>query len=173
MIRRCSVEDEESIFRIVNQAAKAYKGVIPDDRYKEPYMPREELREEMGKMTFYGYEQEEGLIGVMGLQPIDEEITLIRHAYVLPSHQRRGIGGKLLNYLVRFSSPKRFLAGTWRDAWWAIRFYQKHGFRLLTDKDELLRKYWDIPQRQIETSVVLGIARMAVAKFVFYLTLIV
>ena len=159
MIRRCCVEDEEKIFRIINQAAKAYEGVIPKDRYKEPYMPREELREEMGKMTFYGYEQEGELVGAMGLQPIDEEITLIRHAYVLPSHQRRGIGGKLLNYLVRLSSSKRFLAGTWRDAWWAIRFYRKHGFKLLPNKDELLRKYWSIPERQIETSVVLGMGR--------------
>jgi len=151
------MEDEEPIFLIVNQAAKAYKGVIPGDRYKEPYMSWEELREELKEITFYGYKQDGELVGVMGFQPIDEEVTLIRHAYVLPSHQRRGIGGELLNHLVRLSSSKRLLVGTWRDAWWATHFYQKHGFRLLTTKkDELLRKYWDIPQRQIETSVVLG-----------------
>lgn len=159
MIRRCGKGDEENIFRIINQAAKAYEGVIPEDRYKEPYMPRGELREAIGKIIFYGYEQDGELVGVMGFQPIDEEVTLIRHAYVLPSHQRRGIGGKLLNHLVSFSSSKRLLVGTWRDAWWAIKFYQKHGFRFLPNKNELLMEHWDIPQRQVETSVVLGVDR--------------
>lgn len=151
--------DEEHIFLIVNRAAKAYKDAIPGDRYKEPYMPREKLREEMGTITFYGYELDGELVGVIGFQPVDEEVTLIRHAYVLPNHQRRGIGGELLNHLVRLSSSRRLLVGTWRDVGWAIRFYQKHGFRLLPNKDELLRKYWNIPQRQIETSVVLGMER--------------
>jgi len=160
MIRRCSKEDEGNIFRIVNQAAKAYEGVISEDRYKEPYMPWEELREEMGKIIFFGYELDGKLVGVMGFQPIDEEVTLIRHAYVLPSHQGRGIGGKLLNHLVKLTSSRRLLVGTWRDAWWAIRFYQKHGFKLLPNKNELLREYWEIPQRQVETSVVLGMERI-------------
>jgi len=160
MIRRCSKEDEWNIFRIVNQAAKAYEGVISEDRYKEPYMPWEELREEMGKIIFFGYELDGKLVGVMGFQPIDEEVTLIRHAYVLPSHQGRGIGGKLLNHLVKLTSSRRLLVGTWRDAWWAIRFYQKHGFKLLPNKNELLREYWEIPQRQVETSVVLGMERI-------------
>ncbi len=159
MIRRCDEKDEPSILHIINQAAQAYEDVIPQDRYKEPYMSREELREEMGKIIFYGYEQNEELVGVMGFQPIDEEVTLIRHAYVLPDYQRGGVGGELLNHLVGLSSSEQLLVGTWRDAWWAIRFYQKHGFTLLPNKDELLGKYWSIPQRQVETSVVLGMRR--------------
>lgn len=158
-IRRCSPNDEDRILYIINQAAKAYRGVIPDDRYKEPYMSREELRRETGEMTFFGYEQNGKLVGVMGFQSIDEETTLIRHAYVLPSHQRKGIGGKLLNHLKNLSSAKLLLVGTWADAWWAIRFYQKNGFQILPNGEELLRRYWNIPERQVKTSVVLGMRK--------------
>lgn len=158
-IRRCSPEDEDRMLYIINQAAKAYRGVIPEDRYKEPYMSREELHREIGKMTFFGYEQNGELVGIMGFQPMDKETTLIRHAYVLPSHQRKGIGERLLNHLKKLSSASRLLVGTWEDVWWAIRFYQKNGFQLLPNKEELLRKYWDIPERQIQTSLVLGMRK--------------
>jgi len=158
-IRRCSPEDEDRILYIINQAAKAYRGVIPADRYKEPYMSREELHREIEKMIFFGYEQDGELVGIAGFQPMDKETTLIRHAYVLPSHQRKGIGGRLLNHLKKLSSAERLLVGTWEDAWWAIRFYQKNGFQLLPNKDDLLRGYWDIPERQIRTSVVLGMGK--------------
>ncbi len=144
---------------IVNQAAKAYRGVIPEDRYKEPYMPSEELHREIKKMNFFGYEQNGELVGIIGFQPMDKETTLIRHTYVLPSHQRKGIGGRLLVHLKKLSSTKRLLVGTWEDASWAIRFYQKNGFQLLPDSEKWLKKYWDIPERQIQTSVVLGLRK--------------
>ena len=156
LIRKCDSKDETRILYIINKAAKIYKGAIPEERYHEPYMPIEELRREMGKMTFYGYEDGGQLIGVMGFQPF-REVALIRHAYVLPEHQRRGVGGKLLKYLRQRTSNPTLLVGTWKNAEWAIRFYEKHGFRLLQNKEELLRKYWDISQCQVETSVVLGI----------------
>jgi GNAT superfamily N-acetyltransferase len=107
-------------------------------------------------MTFFGWEESRRLVGVMGFQPL-EDVTLIRHAYVLPDYQGRGLGSKLLEHLKTLTTTPRLLVGTWSDASWAIEFYEKHGFRLLADKDELLRAYWDIPERQIETSVVLGI----------------
>ena len=129
--------------------------MIPEDCYHEPYMSRGELRREMNAMTFYGYEKENELVGVMGIQPLGD-VTLIRHSYVLPEHQRRGIGSMLLDHLKQMAPTNRLLVGTWKDAKWAIRFYEKHGFQLLPDKDRLLRKYWNIPERQVETSVVLG-----------------
>jgi len=156
MIRELSAEDEPAIYDVINQAAKAYQGVIPDDRYHEPYMPREELRHEMKNMAFFGWEEEGTLVGVMGFQPV-AEVTLIRHAYVLPDYQKKGIGARLLNHLMQMTESKQLLVGTWADATWAIDFYRKHGFTFMPDKDELLRRYWDIPQRQVETSVVLGI----------------
>jgi GNAT superfamily N-acetyltransferase len=155
MIRRCKLADMDSIYRVINDGALAYKGVIPWDCWHEPYMPTSELMREMKKMTFFGWEEKGRLLGVMGFQPI-EDVTLIRHAYVLRDQQRRGIGSSLLSY-VRGLSKTRLLVGTWSDAIWAIQFYEKHGFRLLPDKDELLRRYWNISQRQIETSVVLGL----------------
>ena len=155
MIRRCDQKDEQAIFQIINESAKAYKGVIPADRYREPYMPLDELRKEMSEMTFFGYEEGGGLLGVAGFQPV-REVTLVRHTYVLPKHQRKGIGGRLLSHIKQRTATQRILVGTWKDATWAIRFYEKHGFRLLRNKDELLRKYWRIPERQIELSVVLG-----------------
>jgi len=155
MIRKCGLEDIERIYFIINDAAKAYKGVIPSDRYHEPYMSMEELRQEMGRMAFYGWEEEGELVGVMGFQPV-KDVTLIRHAYVLTDWQRKGIGSRLLDHLKGLATTPRLLVGTWADAHWAIEFYEKHGFCLLPNKDELLRTYWDIPERQIETSVVLG-----------------
>ncbi len=107
-------------------------------------------------MTFFGWEVNGELVGIMGLEPI-RDVTLIRHAYVLPEWQRQGISSKLLGYLKGLVTTPRLLVGTWADAWWAIDFYQKHGFSLLSNKDKLLETYWDIPQRQIETSVVLGV----------------
>lgn len=156
MIRTCGPEDFEAIYHIINEAARAYKGVIPADRWHEPYMPRDELRAEMERMTFFGWEEESELVGVMGFQPV-RDVTLIRHAYVLPEHQGRGIGSKLLTHLKGLATTPRLLVGTWADATWAIHFYERHGFRLEPNKDELLRTYWDIPERQIETSVVLGL----------------
>jgi len=156
LIRRCGQKDEEIIFNIINESAKAYEGVIPGDRYHEPYMPLEELRKEMGEMAFFGYEEEGKLLGVAGFQPV-KDVALVRHLYVLPEHQRRGIGAKLLNHIKRIATTQQLLVGTWEAATWAIRFYEKHGFRLLPNKDKLLRKYWEIPERQIELSVVLGI----------------
>jgi GNAT superfamily N-acetyltransferase len=155
MIRKCKTTDREVIHRIINDAALAYKGVIPWDCWHEPYMSPAELMTEIREMTFFGWEEKEKLLGVMGFQPV-KDVTLIRHAYVLPEHQRRGIGSSLLSY-AKDLAKTRFLVGTWSDATWAIRFYEKHGFRLLPNKEELLRKYWNIPLRQIEASVVLGL----------------
>jgi N-acetylglutamate synthase-like GNAT family acetyltransferase len=155
MILQCQPEDASRIYFIINQAARAYEGVIPADCYHQPYMPMAELELEMKRMTFFGWEEKGELIGVMGLEPI-KDVTLIRHAYVLPQCQRQGISTKLLGYIKGLVNTPRLLVGTWADASWAIDFYQKHGFKLLPDKDELLKTYWDIPQRQIETSVVLG-----------------
>jgi len=156
MIRQCHKDDTDSICFIVNEAAKAYEGVIPADRYHQPYMSKDELEREIERMTFTGWEVNGGLVAVIGLEPI-KDVTLIRHAYVLPRWQKRGIGSQLLNHLMARVTTPRLLIGTWAAASWAIRFYQKHGFTLLPETEELLITYWDIPQRQIETSVVLGI----------------
>jgi GNAT superfamily N-acetyltransferase len=155
MIRQCQPRDISRIYSIINEAAKAYEGVIPTDRYNQPYMPLDELEQEMEQMIFFGWEVDSELVGVMGFQAI-KDVTLIRHAYVLPQWQKQGIGSKLLNHLKRRVTTSRLLVGTWADAEWAIDFYEKHGFNLQLNKDELLKTYWDIPQRQIETSVVLG-----------------
>ena len=157
MIRRCRAGDLEVICSIINGAAEAYKGFIPRDRWKEPYMSEEELLEELDAgITFWGYEEGGELVGVMGIQPV-QDVTLIRHAYVRPDMQNGGIGGKLLAALCR-QTTRPLLVGTWADASWAIRFYEKQGFRLVSseEKDRLLRNYWSIPERQIETSVVLA-----------------
>jgi GNAT superfamily N-acetyltransferase len=162
MIRPCGPKDLAQIWRIVDQAAVAYKGVIPDDCYHDPYMPRDELEAEAREMTFFGWEEEGVLVGVMGFQQVGgaaggpPAVTLIRHAYVRPSRQRRGIGDRLLAHLIGLTTTPRLLVGTWADASWAVAFYEKHGFRLLPDGDRLLRTYWHIPDRQRETSVVLG-----------------
>jgi GNAT superfamily N-acetyltransferase len=156
MIRELSYVDIEFIYDIINSAAGAYRGVIPSDCYHEPYMPKEELQKEMNSMTFFGWEEGHRLIGVMGFQPV-KDVTLIRHAYVLPDQQGKGIGTRLLDHLKQMTTTRQLLVGTWADATWAIEFYQKHGFVLMPDKDELLLSCWNIPRRQIETSVVLGI----------------
>jgi N-acetylglutamate synthase-like GNAT family acetyltransferase len=156
MIRKCKNGDFEEIYSIINDSAIAYKGVIPNDRWNEPYMSREELQHEIDDgVTFWGYEEEGLLMGVMGIQDV-QDVTLIRHAYVRTAERGKGIGGKLLARL-RNMTDRPLLIGTWADAVWAIKFYQKHGFRLVTrkEKDRLLKTYWNIPDRQIETSVVL------------------
>jgi N-acetylglutamate synthase-like GNAT family acetyltransferase len=156
MIRPCKDSDVPEIIAIVNDAAQAYKGVIPPDRWHEPYMPVAELKEEMAAgVKFWGYEDGGQLIGVMGMQPV-KDVTLIRHAYVRTEMRSRGIGGKLLAHLLG-QIEGRILVGTWKAADWAVKFYQKHGFQLVSDKekDRLLKTYWNIPERQIETSVVL------------------
>ena len=155
MIRQCHSGDTGRIFLIINEAARAYQGVIPDDCYHQPYMSADELQREMKRLTFLGWELGGELIGVMGLETV-QDVTLIRHAYVLPESQRQGIAGKLLNHLVSLVTTTRLLVGTWADAYWALDFYRKHGFTLLPEKDKLLETYWDISRRQIETSVVLG-----------------
>jgi GNAT superfamily N-acetyltransferase len=156
VIRECQPGEIKRIYYIINEAAKAYEGAIPADRYHQPYMPMDKLEQEMKQMTFFGMEVNGELVGVMGFQPI-KDVTLIRHTYVLPRWQRQGISSKLLNNLKCLVTTSRLLVGTWADARWAIAFYEKHGFRLLPNKDELLRTYWNIPRRQVETSVVLGI----------------
>ena len=156
MIRQCHSGDTGRIFLIINEAARAYQGVIPDDCYHQPYMPLEELRQEMRRINFIGWEVAGELIGIMGLEKI-KDVTLIRHAYVLPESQRQGIAAKLLGRLLGLVTTPRLLVGTWADAYWAINFYQKYGFTLIQQKDKLLETYWDIPRRQIETSVVLGL----------------
>ena len=156
-IRPCRDDDRAAILAIVNAAAEAYRGVIPADRWHEPYMPWEELASEIAAgVAFWGYEEDGRLAGVMGFQSV-RDVDLIRHAYVLPSSQRRGIGGALLGHL-RQLSTRRILVGTWEAADWAIRFYQRHGFELVAParKAVLLKAYWNIPDRQIEVSVVLA-----------------
>ena len=155
MIRKCQPSDTERMHFIINEAAKAYNGAIPADCYHQPYMPMDELNQEMGRMTFFGWEVNGELVAVVGFEPV-KDVTLIRHAYVLPEWQNQEIGNKLLSHLKGLVTTSRLLVGTWADASWAIAFYKKHGFNLLPDKEELLKSYWDIPQRQIETSVVLG-----------------
>lgn len=160
MIRRCEVGDFDQIYDIVNDGALAYKGVIPKDRWREPYMSKQELRHEIDQgVAFWGCEENGSLAGVMGLQPV-QDVTLIRHAYVRTESQRRGIGAHLLSHLRKLTAGP-VLIGTWTDAVWAIRFYEKHGFRkvLKEQKDGLLERYWGIPERQIETSIVLADAK--------------
>ena len=154
MIYQCRPQDIDRIYLVINKAARAYQGAIPADCYHQPYMPMAELKREIKRMTFCGWEVNRELVGVMGFESV-KDVTLIRHAYVLPRWQKQGIGSKLLRHLKGLVTTSRLLVGTWADAYWAIDFYQKHGFNLRADKDELLKTYWDIPRRQIETSVVL------------------
>jgi GNAT superfamily N-acetyltransferase len=157
MIRTLVPSDFDNILEVINHAAHAYKGVIPDDRWKEPYMSSAELEEEIESgVRFFGWTEGEHLLGVTGIQAI-KDVTLLRHAYVLPGCQRKGIGARLLEYLLGLANTREVLVGTWVDATWAIRFYEKHGFKLMSsrEKDVLLQTYWKIPDRQIETSVVL------------------
>jgi GNAT superfamily N-acetyltransferase len=157
MIRELTDVDFQTISDVINDAAIAYRGKIPADCWKEPYMPAQELKEEIESgVQFYGYSNNDALVAVMGIQPVGD-VTLIRHAYTLTSHQRQGIGEKLLHYLLGLANTNRILVGTWETAPWAISFYQKHGFILLAreETNTLLRKYWNISERQVETSVVL------------------
>ncbi len=146
--------------RIINAAAEAYRGVIPDDCWHEPYMSAAELDAEIAAgVAFWGAADSAGaLVGVMGIQPV-LDVELIRHAYVDPARQGEGVGGALLQHLLDSARPGRLLVGTWAAATWAIAFYERHGFRLVTpaEKDELLARYWDISPRQVETSVVLSL----------------
>ena len=145
------------MFAIINDAAQAYKGIIPADRWHEPYMPMAELQAQIADgIAFSGCESGGKLLGVMGIQD-KGEVVLIRHAYVRSSERRKGIGEKLLKHL-EATTRKPVLIGTWADAAWAIRFYEKNGYRVQprAETTRLLKKYWNIPARQIETSVVLA-----------------
>ena len=157
MIRKCVQSDVEAVYSIINDAAQAYRGVIPADRWVDPYMSREYLQHEIDDgVTFWGYEENGDLIGVMGIQDV-QDVTLIRHAYVRTVHRGKGIGGRLLSHLIPMT-VRPTLVGTWKAAVWAIRFYEKHGFRPVNErqKEQLPRKYWKIPERQVETSTVLA-----------------
>jgi GNAT superfamily N-acetyltransferase len=159
MIRRCTEADLPVIDAIINEAAQKYRGVIPSDCWHEPYMSRAELVSEIAAgVAFSAWEEAGEVVGVMGIQPV-RDVTLIRHAYVRPSHQGRGVGAGLLHALLR-EVGTRLLVGTWGDAQWAIRFYQQHGFRLVPDdeRDRLLHAYWTVSARQREVSVVLDYA---------------
>jgi len=164
-IAACQARDLPAIFDIINDAAQAYKGVIPADRWHEPYMPMAELETEIAKgVRFYGYTLEGRLVGVMGIQDV-KDVTLIRHAYVRTRSRRHGIGHALLEHLNGLT-PRPVLIGTWKAATWAIRFYEKNGFRLVgeEEKNRLLRTYWTIPARQVEESVVLVSPRWKSAR---------
>jgi GNAT superfamily N-acetyltransferase len=157
-VRPCRDDELDEMLAIVCAAAEAYRGVIPADRWREPYMPREELAAEIAAgVAFAGWEEDGALAGVMGVQPV-RDVDLVRHAYVAPEHQGKGIGGALLGHLLDHRDPARpLLVGTWTAAGWAIRFYERHGFERASRERtaELLRTYWTIPDRQVETSVVL------------------
>ena len=149
------IQDEGDIVEVINNGAQRYKNIIPQDRYHEPYMSIEELRREMKRMCFYGYKKDKELLGVIGKEKI-KDATLIRHLYVMNQHQGHGIGSKLLRFVERSVNAGHLLIGVWQAAIWAIRFYEKQDYQLMENKDDLLRKYWDIPDRQIEKSCVLG-----------------
>jgi len=156
VIRRCTESDLNTIFEIINDAASAYKGIIPDDRWHEPYMPAEELLQEIeAGVVFWGFEKAGDLLGVMGIQD-KGDVALIRHAYVRTRCRKQGIGETLLLHLEGLTE-KPILVGTWKAAAWAVSFYRKNGYTLVSEqeKNQLLQKYWSIPERQVETSVVL------------------
>jgi GNAT superfamily N-acetyltransferase len=164
MIRLCDDRDFEQIFAIINDGAQAYKGIIPPDRWEEPYMPHAKLRHEIDDgVIFWAWQEhpDSPIAGVMGLQQVRPQgsppVTLIRHAYVRTTHQKQGIGAKLLTHLRQLADTP-VLIGTWADATWAIRFYQRYGFEVVPpdEKNTLLKQYWNVPERQIETSVVLA-----------------
>jgi N-acetylglutamate synthase-like GNAT family acetyltransferase len=157
MITKTEQKDFDVIYEIINDAASAYRGIIPADRWHEPYMTKEELGKQMEHgVQFWKYDEDGNILGVMGIQ-FKGDVTLIRHAYVRTRERKKGIGSKLLEHLCA-SATTPILIGTWASATWAIEFYQKHGFRLLPEeeKNNLLNKYWSVPVRQIETSVVLA-----------------
>jgi GNAT superfamily N-acetyltransferase len=161
MISKLTTSDSQAILTLVNDAAVAYKGKIPSDRWKEPYMTAQELKEEIRSgVQFYGLIENNVLVAGMGIQPVND-VTLIRHAYVLTSYQRKGYGEKLLKHLLALAETSTVYVGTWEAATWAINFYQRNGFKLVSteEKNKLLKKYWSIPERQVETSVVLELQR--------------
>ena len=166
MILPGNESDFKDIFDIINDAASAYRGIIPTDRWHEPYMSEEELKMQIEDgIKFWCYIENGIIIGVMGIQE-KSDVTLIRHAYVRTASRNKGIGSKLLKHLSELTT-KPILVGTWANATWAINFYKKYGFKLVSfdDKEELLRKYWTIPLRQIETSVVLASSNWASSKY--------
>jgi GNAT superfamily N-acetyltransferase len=157
LIKKSTISDFTEIYGIINDAASAYKGIIPEDRWHEPYMPKSELQKQIDDaVEFWCYFENNEMLGVMGIQD-KIDVILIRHAYVRTKARNKGIGSKLLRHLSEFTK-RPILIGTWADADWAIKFYEKHGFQMVSfsDKERLLRKYWSIPLRQIETSVVLA-----------------
>jgi N-acetylglutamate synthase-like GNAT family acetyltransferase len=159
MIDKCEQSDFIEICEIINDAASAYRGIIPADRWHDPYMSEEELKKQIDEgVQFWSYSEGNNILGIMGIQ-FKKDVTLIRHAYVRTTERKKGIGSKLLAHLCKISATP-ILIGTWADAKWAIEFYQKHGFHLVSEeeKNNLLQKYWTIPVRQIETSVVLASA---------------
>jgi GNAT superfamily N-acetyltransferase len=161
MISKLTTSDFQAILTVVNDAAIAYKGKIPSDRWKEPYMTMQELKKEtQSGVQFYGLKENNVLVAAMGIQPVND-VTLMRHAYVLTGHQRKGYGEKLLKHLLALADTSKVYVGTWEAATWAIKFYQKNGFNLVSteEKNKLLKKYWSIPKRQVETSVVLELKR--------------
>ncbi|WP_180327219.1 GNAT family N-acetyltransferase [Labilibaculum manganireducens] len=157
IIKSDEKKDFDTIYEIINDASIAYKGIIPTDRWKEPYMSKEELETQIKEgVEFWNYKENNKILGVMGIQ-LKTDVTLIRHAYVRTSARQKGIGGKLLKHLIdKAETP--ILIGTWADASWAINFYKKHNFRILSieEKNRLLKSYWSIPKRQVETSLVLA-----------------
>ena len=157
MIREYKKKDTFKILNIINDASLKYKGIIPNDCWKEPYMSEKELINEFSnEVRMYGYHLNNTLIGVIGIQEV-KDVVLIRHAYTLTSYQNKGAGSALIKYLLKKNQGSRLLVGTWKDATWAIRFYQKFGF-IIHSKEEttlLLKKYWNIPTKQIENSIVL------------------
>lgn len=155
-IARCQTSETETIYKIINDAAQAYKGIIPDDCYHTPYMSLPALEQEIAAgVQFWGNYDHQHLLGVMGIQPV-RDVHLIRHAYIVSSEQGKGIGSQLIQHLFE-RTPGPMLVGAWADAQWAIAFYQKHGFTLTDaeEKNRLLQSYWTVSPRQIETSVVL------------------
>ena len=157
MITKSNDNDFSTILEIINDSSTAYKGIIPEDRWKEPYMSEEELKVQINEgVEFWKYEENNEILGVMGIQQ-KQDVTLIRHAYIRTMARQKGIGGKLLKHLIQ-TTQYPVLIGTWADASWAIRFYRKYGFRELNEneKNKLLKRYWTIPERQVETSVVLA-----------------
>ncbi len=161
MICQLASDDAHAILTVINDAAAVYKGKIPSDMWKEPYMPADELDEEIRSgVQFYGWKENNTLIAVMGIQRMSD-VTLIRHAYVLTAQQWKGLGQKLLKHLLGLAATHQVYVGTWEAAGWAVKFYEKNGFELVstTEKNRLLREYWRIPERQVETSVVLKLER--------------
>ncbi len=155
MIRKCDKDDINTIFEIINDAAQAYKGIIPQDRWKEPYMSKEELLHEIeADVEFWGYEENGQLVGIMGIQQM-WEVALIKYAYVRTAKRNQGIGRELLLFLKKLAH-KPIVTGAWEDAKWATSFYENNGFQMVSteEKEEILRKYWCVPERQAQTSVV-------------------